>query len=148
MIAIGNDHAAVALKEEVKNILSERNIEFIDCGVGEGELADYPLIAEKVCRKITDGVCEKGILMCGTGIGMSIAANKIKGIRASVCSDVFSAKMTVMHNDSNVLCLGERVIGKGLMREIVEAWLDASFEGGRHSKRVDMIKDIENRILN
>lgn len=145
MIALGNDHAAVSLKEETKRILAQRGIESLDLGIAEGEKADYPLIAEAVCQQVVSGKCERAILFCGTGVGMAMTANKIKGIRACVCSDVFSAKLTVMHNDCNVLCLGERVVGIGLMTEIINAWLDAEFEGGRHAGRVDLIKDLEAR---
>lgn len=145
MIALGNDHAAVNLKEEVKKVLDQRGIAYKDFGVAAGEKADYPVIAEAVCQDVVDGNCDRAILCCGTGVGMSMAANKVKGIRACVCSDVFSAKMTVAHNDCNVLCMGERVVGVGLMTEIVNAWLDAEFEGGRHTNRVNLIKEIEEK---
>ena len=144
-IAIGNDHAAAGLKEEVKNLLESRGIEYKDFCLDKGDKIDYPIIAENVCVQVASGEYEKGILLCGTGVGMAMAANKIKDIRACVCSDVFSAKATVMHNDCNVLCVGERVVGTGLMKEIVNAWLDAEFEGGRHTARVDMIKALEEK---
>ena len=144
-IAIGNDHAAVALKVKMKKLLVERRMDCIDFGAAEGEKAEYPIIAEKICEAVTSGKCDRGILLCGTGVGMAIAANKVKGIRAAVCSDVFSARMTVEHNDSNVLCMGGRVVGEGLAADILNAWLDAKFEGERHCARVDMIKDIETR---
>jgi len=144
-IAIGSDHAAVDLKDEVINILKSRNIEYKDMGTFKGERADYPDIAEKVCEQVTNKACDKGVLLCGTGVGMSMCANKIKGIRACVCTDVFSAKLTVMHNDCNVLCMGERVLGPGLMGEILVGWLDAEFEGGRHLDRVNKIRAIEEK---
>jgi len=146
-IALGNDHAAVTLKESLKDLLVSKDITFIDLGINAGEKADYPIIAEQVCNKVIDGTCDRAILLCGTGVGMSMSANKIKGIRACVCSDTFSAKLTVQHNDCNVLCMGERVVGAGLMEEIVTAWLNAEFEGGRHESRVNMIKDIENKFF-
>ena len=148
MIVIGNDHAAVNLKEAAIKVLEERGLPYKDMGITHGERADYPNIAEIVCQQITNKTCDRGILLCGTGVGMSMAANKIRGIRACVCSDVFSAKLTVMHNDCNVLCMGERVVGVGLMTEILNAWLDAEFEGGRHADRVNLIKEIENRSSN
>ena len=139
MIAIGCDHAAVELKNEIVNFLKEKNIDVTDCGINAGEKCDYPDMAEKVCGLITSGKAEKGILVCGTGIGMSIAANKIKGIRAACCSDHFSAKYTRLHNDANVLCFGARVVGRGLAFALVDAYLDTPFEGGRHQRRVDKI---------
>lgn len=143
MIAIGCDHAGFDLKKDVIKLLEEKNIEVIDLGCN-GESVDYPVIAKSVCEKVTDGSCEKGILICGTGIGMSIAANKIKGIRAAVCSEHFSAKYTRLHNDSNVLCMGARTIGAGLALELAEIFITTEFEGGRHQRRVDLITDIEN----
>ena len=118
MIAIGCDHGGYELKLAVESYLNDRKIEFVDCGCN-GDKVDYPDIAEKVCEKITKGECDKGILLCGTGIGMSRCANKVKGIRAAVCSDTFSAKYTRLHNDANVLCMGGRVVGAGLALEIV-----------------------------
>lgn len=143
MIAIGCDHAGFDLKKDVIKLLEEKNIEVIDLGCN-GESVDYPVIAKKVCEKVTDGSCEKGILICGTGIGMSIAANKVKGIRAAVCSEHFSTKYTRLHNDSNVLCMGARTIGAGLALELAEIFITTEFEGGRHQRRVDLIADIEN----
>lgn len=142
MIAIGCDHAAVSLKKAVMTYLDEKHIAYLDLGT-DGEPCDYPDIAEKVCRKITAGEAEKGILLCGTGIGMSMAANKIKGIRAAVCSDCFSVRYTRKHNDANVLCMGERVIGAGLALELLEIFLETEFEGGRHQRRVDKISALE-----
>ena len=144
MIAIGADHGGFDLKEQVKKHLDERNIDYKDFGTFSGEAVDYPVIAKAVGEAVAKGEAECGILVCGTGIGMSIAANKVKGIRAACCSDTFSARFTKMHNNTNVLCFGGRVLGAGLALDIVDAYLDASFEGGRHEKRVNMIMDIEN----
>lgn len=143
MIAIGCDHAGVEMKKEVIKSLTEKGFELMDMGT-DGEPCDYPNMAKTVCQLITSGECEKGILICGTGIGMSIAANKIKGIRAALCSDSFSAKYTRLHNDSNVMCMGARTIGVGLACELAEIFLSTGFEGGRHQRRVDLITDIEN----
>lgn len=144
MIAIGCDHGGFELKGKIETHLKERGIEFCDCGSFDENAVDYPDIAKKVCEKIADGTAEKGILICGTGIGMSIAANKHKGIRAAVCSEHFSAKYTRLHNNSNVLCLGARVIGSGIATELTDLFLDTPFEGGRHQTRVDKITAIEN----
>ena len=143
MIAIGCDHAAVELKKEIIKALSEKGFEFKDMGT-DGEPCDYPNMAEAVCGVVTSGECEKGILLCGTGIGMSLAANKFKGIRAAVCGDFFSAKYTRVHNDSNILCLGQRVKGEGLALELVDVFLNSEFEGGRLAIRLQKIADIEN----
>ena len=144
MIAIGADHGGFELKEAVKKHLEERKIEYRDFGTYSGEAVDYPVIAKSVGEAVAKGEFECGILVCGTGIGMSIAANKVKGIRAACCSDTFSARFTKMHNNTNILCFGGRVIGAGLAIDVVDAYLDASFEGGRHEKRVNMIMEIEN----
>ena len=143
MIAVGCDHAAVNLKNAIKAHLDEKHIPYLDLGT-DGESCDYPDIAEKVCHKIISGEAEKGILICGTGVGMSIAANKIKGIRAAVCNDCFSTRYTRKHNAANVLCMGERVIGTGLALELVDIFLETEFEGGRHQRRVDKISNLEN----
>ncbi len=143
-IAIGSDHAGFPLKEEIRKHLDDRGIEYTDCGVYNESSADYPVQAKITCEKITSGECERGILCCGTGIGISIAANKIKGIRAACCSDYFSAKYTRLHNDANVLCMGARVIGAGAAIELVDVFLDTSFEGGRHARRVNLITELEN----
>ncbi len=143
MIAIGCDHAAVSLKKAVMAHLDEKNIPYIDLGT-DGEPCDYPVIAKAVAEKIVSGEAERGILLCGTGIGMSIAANKIKGIRAAVCSDCFSVRYTRLHNNANILCMGERVIGHGLALELVDIFLETGFEGGRHQRRVDLITGLEN----
>ena len=144
MIAIGADHGGYELKNAVIEHLEKRGIEYKDFGTYTGEAVDYPVIAEAVGKAVAAGEFERGILVCGTGIGMSMAANKVKGIRAACCSDTFSAKFTRLHNDANILCFGGRVVGVGLALEIVDAYLDAEFEGGRHEKRVKMLMDIEN----
>lgn len=144
MIAIGCDHAGVEMKKAVMESLSEKGFEFLDLGT-DGEPVDYPVVAEKVCQKVLSGECEKGILICGTGIGMSIAANKFKGIRASLCSDSFSTRFTRLHNDANVMCMGARTLGAGLACELAEIFLTTGFEGGRHQRRVDLITEIEKK---
>lgn len=145
MIGIGNDHAAIELKLAVCEHLKEKGIEFIDYGIGPGEKIDYPDAAEMVCRDIVSGKLDKAILLCGTGIGISMAANKIKGIRACACSDTFSAKYTRLHNDANALCLGGRVVGPGLACELVDIFLETEFEGGRHQRRVEKIAALEEK---
>ncbi len=144
MIAIGCDHAGVEMKKAVIAALEEKGFEFRDLGT-DGEPCDYPVIAEKVCNEVLGGGCERGILICGTGIGMSIAANKIKGIRAALCSDSFSTKFTRLHNDSNIMCMGARVLGNGLACELAEIFLTTGFEGGRHQRRVDLITALEEK---
>lgn len=143
-ITVGCDHAALELKKKVIEHLAARGIEVIDVGTHSAESCDYPNFAHAVCKNVQDGVTELGILICGTGIGMSIAANKHRGIRAAACSDTFSARLTRMHNDANVLCFGERVVGMGLACDLVDSFIDADFEGGKHQRRVDMITAIEN----
>ena len=142
-ITIGSDHAGYELKLKVIAHLQERGIEAIDVGTYSTDSCDYPDFAHAVCKNVQDGVTELGILVCGTGIGMSMAANKHKGIRAAACSDTFSARLTRMHNDANVLCFGERVVGMGLACDLVDEFIDAEFEGGKHARRVDMITAIE-----
>ena len=139
-IAIGCDHGGFELKNEIKNHLVERGFAVEDFGITELHKVDYPEIAVKVAHAVADGKCDRGILVCGTGIGMSIAANKVKGIRAAVCSDHFSAKYTRLHNDANILCMG---VGPGVGVELADLFVDTEYEGGRHAKRVAMIADIE-----
>lgn len=146
-ITVGCDHAAYELKKKVIAHLNERGVEVIDVGTNSTESCDYPNFARAVCKNVQDGVTELGILICGTGIGMSIAANKHRGIRAAVCSDTFSARLTREHNNANVLCFGERVVGMGLAFDLVDAFIDAEFEGGKHQRRVDMITAIEEENL-
>lgn len=143
MIALGSDHGGYLYKEELKKHLDEKGIEYIDFGTTSTASCDYPVYAEKVCKAIQSGECEKGILICGTGIGMSICANKFKGIRAAVCGDHFSAEFTRKHNDSNVLCMGARTIGAGVALQLADIFLSTEFEGGRHQKRVDMMMSFE-----
>lgn len=144
MIAIGSDHGGYELKEHVKKHLEEKGIEVKDFGVFSEESVDYPDCARPVCEAVLNGEAERGILFCGTGIGISMAANKFNGIRAALCSDVFSAKMAKEHNNANVICLGGRVIGEELAYMIVDTWLNAEHLGGRHSYRVAKIHELEN----
>lgn len=144
MIAIGSDHGGYLLKEEIKKHLKEKGYEFKDFGTDSTASCDYPVYAEKVCRAVQSGECEKGILICGTGIGMSMCANKCKGIRAAVCGDHFSAEFTRKHNNANVLCLGARVIGAGVAMQLVDIFLTTEYEGGRHEKRVEIMMQLEN----
>ncbi len=141
MIAIGCDHGGFNLKQSVMKKLQEMEEVYKDFGTYDTVSCDYPDIAKAVCASITAGECEKGILICGTGIGMSIVANKVKGIRAAHVTDTFSARMTKEHNDANVICLGERITGIEVALEIIEAYLKAEFQGGRHQIRVDKIDE-------
>ena len=142
-IAIGSDHGGFRLKETIIKHLRGMNIEFQDFGTYDEESCDYPEYAKKVASVVAEGRFNKGILVCGTGIGISIAANKIHGIRAALCGDVFSAQMSREHNNANVLCMGERVIGVGLAEMITDTWLQGEFAGGRHERRVDKIAALE-----
>ena len=139
-IAIGSDHGGFEYKSEIIDYLKENGYTYTDVGTYSKESCDYPIIAKKVAQKIVSGEADRGILICGTGIGMSIAANKVKGIRAALCSDTFSAKATRAHNNSNIVCLGQRVIGDCLALDIVTVWLNTEFEGGRHQRRIDEIE--------
>ncbi len=141
MIAIGCDHGGFNLKNAIMKKLEEMGYDYKDFGTYSTDSCDYPDIAKEVCKAITSGQCDKGILVCGTGIGMSMAANKVKGIRAAHVTDTFSARMTKEHNDANVICLGERITGIEIALEIVEAYLNATFQGGRHANRVAKIED-------
>lgn len=142
MIALGSDQAGYELKQVVIKHLEERGFAYKDYGSYNADPVDYPVYGKKVAQAIVDGECDRGILICGTGIGISIAANKIKGIRAAVCSDCFSAEATRLHNDANILAFGARVIGPGLAEKIVDVFLDTEFSGvERHKRRVDMIED-------
>mgnify|MGYP000913133024 CR=1 FL=1 len=142
-IAIGSDHAGLQLKQAVIEHLKDREVEVTDLGTYEKSSCHYPIYAQKVARAILNKQADLGILVCGTGVGMSIAANKVHGIRAAAVSDCFTAAATRRHNDANILCLGERVTGEGLACLIVDAFILTEFEGGRHQTRVDMIADIE-----
>ena len=142
-IAIGSDHGGFELKECIKEFLENEGMEYKDFGAYDLNSVDYPDFAREVASAVVSGECDRGILCCGTGIGISIAANKVPGIRAALCGDCYSARMSRMHNDANVLCMGGRVVGKGLGVEIARAWLKTGFEGGRHQRRIDKIAEIE-----
>ena len=145
VLAIGCDHGGFALKNQIIAHLEERNIRYKDFGTYDESSVDYPNIAVKVADKVVSGEHKLGILVCGTGIGMSMAANKVKGIRAAACSETFSAKYTRMHNDANILCLGGRVVGPGVACEMVDLFIDTPYEGGRHDRRVAAVMAIEKR---
>ena len=144
-VAIGCDHAGLTLKNAVIEHLKQRGFEITDCGTYDSASCHYPLFAQKVAEAVTSGAAEKGILVCGTGVGMSMAANKIKGIRAACVSDCFSAEATRAHNDANIVCFGQRVVGEGLAFKIVDTFLDTPFEGGRHQIRIDMVNELDNK---
>jgi ribose 5-phosphate isomerase B len=146
-VAIASDHGGIHIREEIKKLMDEMGIEYIDLGCECETSVDYPDYAIPVAEKVANGEVDRGILICGTGIGMTIAANKVKGIRCALCHDVYSAKLTRQHNDSNILAMGERVIGPGLAREIAKVWLTTEFEGGRHARRVEKITQYENKHL-
>lgn len=142
MIAIGSDHGGYALKQEVMNYLEQKGIAYKDYGCYDEQSCDYPIYAKTVAKAIVEGECEKGILICGTGIGISIAANKIKGIRAALCHDTFSAQATREHNDANILAMGARVVGPGLALKIVETFLETEFSNAeRHINRIQQIEE-------
>ncbi len=142
-ITIGSDHAGYALKIKIIGHLKELGWEVIDVGTDSEASCDYPVFADAVCKNVQNGTTKLGILICGTGIGMSMAANKHRGIRAAACSDVFSARLTRAHNDANILCFGERVVGYGVACDLVDAFLATEFEGGKHQRRVDMFMQYE-----
>jgi len=143
IIALGSDHAGLPLKKEIMELLDSMNIQYKDFGTYTADSCDYAKFGQQAANAVISGECEKGILCCGTGIGISLAANKVKGIRCVVCSDCFSAKMSREHNDANMLALGARVVGGELARMIVKIWLETEFAGGRHQRRVDQIMAIE-----
>ncbi len=146
MIALGSDHAGYELKLAIAEHLKGRNIEFKDYGTNSADSCDYAVYAEKTARAVVDGECELGLLFCGTGVGISIAANKVKGVRACCCSDLFSAEMTRLHNNANILCLGGRVVTVEKAKELVDIFLDTPFSGEeRHQRRIDQITAIENK---
>lgn len=145
-IAIGCDHAGFGLKEEILGLLRGLDQEYFDCGTNGTESVDYPDFGLKVSELISSGEMEKGILICGTGIGMSMVANKFPNVRAALCNDLFAAKMSRLHNDANILVMGGRVIGKDLAAEIVRVWLATPFEGQRHIRRLIKIKNIEEKL--
>jgi ribose 5-phosphate isomerase B len=144
-IAVGSDHGGFELKESVKEFLEKEGIKYQDFGTHDTGSVDYPDFARKVTSAVVSGECDRGILCCGTGIGISMAANKVPGIRAALCGDCYSAKMSRLHNHANVLCMGGRVVGAGLALDIVKVWLETGFEGGRHQRRIDKITDIERK---
>ena len=144
-IAIGSDHAGFQLKREIIELLQSKELDYTDFGTFSENSCDYPEFGLKVAQAVASDEYTRGIVVCGTGVGISIAANKVSGIRAALCGDSFTAKMTRLHNDANILALGARVIGTGLALEIVETFLATSFEGGRHQRRLDIISDYENR---
>lgn len=144
-IGIGNDHSALELKAEIIERLKEKGHEVVDYGTNSTESCDYPAYGEIVARAVVSGEVEQGILICGTGLGISLAANKVKGIRAAVCSEPFTARMARQHNNCNILAFGARVVGAELAKMIVDTWLETDFEGGRHQRRVDMISAIEEK---
>ena len=142
-LLMGSDHGGIHLKKHLAAYLTGKGYEIIDVGTDTEESCDYPDFAAKLCGELVKGTADKGILVCGTGIGISIAANKCKGIRAAVCNDVYNARMSRVHNDANVLCMGERTIGVGTAELIVDTWLSTEFEGGRHARRVVKIMALE-----
>lgn len=144
-IGIGNDHSAVEMKREVMKFLQDLGYEVVNYGTDSTESCNYPMYGEKVARAVVAKEVDLGIVICGTGVGISLAANKVKGIRAVVCSEPYSARLSRQHNNTNILAFGARVVGIELAKMIIEEWLNAEFEGGRHQERVNMIMDIENR---
>ena len=145
MIALASDHGGFALKEEVKKHLDELGLEYTDYGTDSTASCDYPVYGEAAARAVAEGRAERGIVICSTGIGISITANKVKGIRCALCGDCYSAEFTRRHNDANMLALGALVVGRGLALKIVDIFLNTEFEGGRHARRVGLIADIEER---
>ena len=146
-IGIGSDHGGFALKEELRAFMEEKNIEVVDFGTYNTESVDYPDYGEAVAKAVIKGEVERGVVICGTGIGISISANKVKGIRCALCGDVYSAKMSREHNNANMIALGGRVVGVDLAKEILGAYINSNFEAGRHKIRVDKISEIEDRFM-
>ena len=144
-IAIGSDHIGLELKQDLIKFLNEHQVEYRDFGTNDRQRTDYPIYAEKVAIAVTKEGFGLGILICGTGIGMSIAANKIHGVRAAACSDSYSARLARNHNNANILAMGALVVGKGLARMLVEEWIEAQYEGGRHQRRIDLISQLESK---
>ncbi len=145
MIAIGCDHGGYELKQAVMKYLADKGLEYKDFGTYTTDSCDYPIYGEAVANAVASGECDRGIVICGTGIGISIAANKVKGIRAAVCGDCFSAEACRAHNNANILSMGQRVVGPGLALKIVETFLNTEFEGGRHERRIGMVAELENK---
>lgn len=147
-LAIGNDHAAVELKIEIRDYLASKGIEMVDFGCGPNEKCDYPVVGEAVGKAVASNEVDGGVLICGTGVGISMAANKVDGVRACVCSDSTTARLTKEHNNANIIAFGARIVGVETAKSIVDAWLNAEFEGGRHQRRIDLLHDIEKRRNN
>ena len=147
-IGIGNDHAAIDLKNEIVNHLIEKGYDVVNYGINEGEKIDYPLMGEEVGNAVVNKEVDLGILICGTGVGISLAANKVNGVRACVCSEPYSASLSRRHNNTNIIAFGARVVGDELAKMIVDSWLEAEFEGGRHQRRIDIFKEIEEKQKN
>ena len=145
-IAIGSDHAGFGLKEDILGLLKGLNMDIVDCGTNSTESVDYPYFGARVSELVSSGEVQRGILICGTGLGMSMVANKYPNVRAALCNDLFSAKMSRLHNDANILVMGGRVIGKDLAAEILKVWLNTAFEGERHLKRLNKINKIEEKL--
>ena len=147
LIAIGSDHAGLEMKAELTSVLKELGHKYVDYGTDTPQSVDYPDFGEKVSSDVSLGKADRGILICGTGIGMSIVANKFPNVRAALCNELFSARMSRMHNDANILVIGGRIIGKDLAKEIVRTWMTTAFEGGRHQNRLNKITLIEKRTI-
>ena len=146
-IGIGSDHGGFELKEHIKKFLEEQGVEYVDYGTKTLDSVDYPEYGLKVAEAVKNGECDKGIVVCGTGIGISISCNKVPGIRCALCGDTYSARMSIEHNNANILALGGRVVGKDLATEIVSVWLKAQFQAGRHERRINKISDIEKKYM-
>lgn len=144
-IGIGNDHVGYEMKLEIKEYLEAQGHEVVDFGADSAERSDYPIYGEKVARAVVSGEVDRGVLICGTGVGISLAANKVDGIRAAVCSEPVTASLAKRHNNANIIAFGARIVGIEMAKAIVDAWLSAEFEGGRHAHRVGLMMDIENR---
>lgn len=145
MIALGNDHAGLELKREIMKLLDARGLEYRDYGTYTEDSCDYPVYGEAVGRAVASGECERGIVICGTGVGISIAANKVRGVRCAHCSEPYSAKLTRQHNDANILAFGARTVGPAIAETMVDVFLATPFDGGRHQRRVDMIAQLEEK---
>ncbi len=146
-VALGCDHGGIVLKDSVIEALEKLQVEVVDFGTNSNESVDYPIFAQKVAEAVASKECACGVLLCGTGIGMSIVANKVKGIRAAVVSDLFSAKATKEHNNTNVFCMGGRVVSPEFAGMLVTEWMNADFQGGRHQNRIDLISEVENKYF-
>mgnify|MGYP005832274687 CR=1 FL=1 len=141
LIAVGCDHAGFGLKEEARRYLEAQGFQVLDVGCPSAESVDYPVFGAEVARRISRGEAARGIIICGSGVGMSMVANRFRGVRAALCNDLYTARMSRLHNDANVLCLGSRIVGPGLALEIIKTFIETPFEGGRHQRRVEMIDE-------